>query len=227
MDRHAFRAIWHDYNSGVYFVTMCSINKIRIFGTIHDNTMHLSPLGEIAKKCLDKITDHHPNCTILNHVIMPNHIHIVIAVGTRYIASATQNAHQTCTQPNPTTKQNKPQSIGCLKAPRHGEICADFHHNSTLATIIGSFKAAVTRLARTNDTALLTNNSAMQSRTNDPAMQSRTNDPAMQSRTRCIASLPIWQPRFHEHIIRDQRAYDNIMQYIDTNVSNWDKDCFK
>ncbi|MCM1332935.1 MAG: hypothetical protein NC248_10040 [Bacteroides sp.] len=84
MDRHAFRAIWHDYNSGVYFVTMCSINKTRIFGTIHNNTMHLSPLGEIAKKCLDKITDHHPNCTILNHVIMPNHIHIVIAVGTRY-----------------------------------------------------------------------------------------------------------------------------------------------
>lgn len=211
MDRHAFRAIWHGYNSGVYFVTMCSINKTRIFGTIHDNTMHLSPLGEIAKKCLDKITDHHPNCIILNHVIMPNHIHIVIAVGTRYIASATQNAQQTRTQPNPTTKQNEPQSIGCLKAPRHGEICADFHHNSTLATIIGSFKAAVTRLARTNDTAL----------------QPRTNDPALQSRTRCIASLPIWQPRFHEHIIHDQRAYDNIMQYIDTNVSNWDKDCFK
>lgn len=41
-----------------------------------------------------------------------------------------------------------------------------------------------------------------------------------------IATIPCWQSRFHEHIIRNQRAFDNIMDYIDNNVARWDQDCF-
>ena len=85
-------------------------------------------------------------------------------VGTRYIASA-------------QAKQNAGQKMGCLRAPQHGEPCEDFHHNSSLAVVVGTFKAAVARLMR----------------------------------TRCIASLrqqqqkqKVWQPRYHEHIIRNQ-----------------------
>lgn len=178
-NRQQSRADWHDYRDGVYFVTICSTDKKHIFGEIADDEMHLSELGG-ATDCLNEIPNHHPDAEILSHVVMPNHIHIIIAitghVGTRYIASAPAAANK----------------LGCLKAPRHGEICNDFHHNSRLAVIVGSFKAAVTRLAR----------------------------------TRYIASLPIWQPRFHEHIIRDRHALDNIMTYIDENVSRWDKDCF-
>lgn len=35
-----------------------------------------------------------------------------------------------------------------------------------------------------------------------------------------------WQPRFHESIVRNQYAFDNIMNYIDTNVENWCYDTF-
>lgn len=35
-----------------------------------------------------------------------------------------------------------------------------------------------------------------------------------------------WQPRFHEHIIRNQHSYENIMNYVDGNVKNWCNDCF-
>ncbi len=35
-----------------------------------------------------------------------------------------------------------------------------------------------------------------------------------------------WQPRFHEHIIRSRNAYDRIMNYVENNVANWEKDCF-
>ena len=37
---------------------------------------------------------------------------------------------------------------------------------------------------------------------------------------------PIWQLRFHDHIIRNERKYNEIWQYIDTNPQNWRKDCF-
>ena len=192
-DRHAFRAEWHDYNSGIYFVTICSKDKQHIFGKIKDSIMILSDIGKIVERCILDISNHHTNVELWNHVIMPNHIHMVInvgtqpaPVGTRYIASE---------QPMQTARQH----MGCLRVPRHGEPCEDFHHNSSLAVVVGTFKAAVTRLMR----------------------------------TRCIASLPrqhqiqtVWQPRYHEHIIRNQRAFENIMNYVDTNIEKWSHDCF-
>ena len=191
-DRHAFRAEWHDYNSGIYFVTICSKDKQHIFGNIRNSNMILSEIGKIVESCILDISNHHTNVELWNHVIMPNHIHMVInlatppPVGTRYIASA-QAMH------------NAGQNMGCLRAPRHGEPCEDFHHNSSLAVVVGTFKAAVTRLMR----------------------------------TRCIASLrrqqqiqTVWQPRYHEHIIRNQRAFENIMNYVDTNIEKWSHDCF-
>ena len=202
-DRHAFRAEWHDYNSGIYFVTICSKDKQHIFGKIKDSIMILSDIGKIVERCILDISNHHTNVELWNHVIMPNHIHMVInvgtqpaPVGTRYIASA---------QPMQTAGQN----MGCLRAPRHGEPCEDFHHNCSLAVVVGTFKAAVTRLMRTRCGLM---------------------------RTRCIASLQqqqqqqqiqtVWQPRYHEHIIRNQRAFENIMKYVDTNIENWSHDCF-
>ena len=35
-----------------------------------------------------------------------------------------------------------------------------------------------------------------------------------------------WQPRFHDHIIRDEVEYRRISYYIETNVENWETDCF-
>ena len=36
----------------------------------------------------------------------------------------------------------------------------------------------------------------------------------------------IWQPSFHDHIIRDKEDYDKIWEYIDTNPLKWELDCF-
>ena len=36
-----------------------------------------------------------------------------------------------------------------------------------------------------------------------------------------------WQPRFHDHIIRDARSFETIQNYIANNPRNWQKDKFK
>ena len=38
--------------------------------------------------------------------------------------------------------------------------------------------------------------------------------------------VSIFQRSFHDHIIRDQKDYDKIWEYIDTNVLKWQLDCF-
>lgn len=173
-DRHRIRACWHDYNSGIYFVTICARDKSHILGKIEGGVFHKSPLGAIVEKHICAISSHYRDVEVWNYVIMPNHVHMVIAVGTRFIASGPR----------------EDSSIGCLKSSLHGDTCVDFHHNSRLGAVVGAFKAGVSREAR----------------------------------TRLIASLPCWQSRFHEHIIRNQQSLDAIMYYIDNNVENWASD---
>lgn len=36
----------------------------------------------------------------------------------------------------------------------------------------------------------------------------------------------LWQPKYHDHIIRNQSEYQKIWEYIDTNPLNWQQDCY-
>jgi len=38
--------------------------------------------------------------------------------------------------------------------------------------------------------------------------------------------LPVWQSRFHDHIIRNAGEYQRIKKYISENPMNWEKDTF-
>ncbi len=38
--------------------------------------------------------------------------------------------------------------------------------------------------------------------------------------------ISIWQRSYHDHIIRGEKDYKKIWEYIDTNVIRWEKDCF-
>ncbi|MBQ3492174.1 MAG: transposase [Oscillospiraceae bacterium] len=40
------------------------------------------------------------------------------------------------------------------------------------------------------------------------------------------AGEKIFQRSYHDHVIRDQRDYDKIWQYIDNNPLRWKEDCF-
>ena len=61
-DRHTFRADWHHYNSGVFFVTICANHMEHIFGNIINNQMHFSAAGKIVKECVRDIPNHHKLC---------------------------------------------------------------------------------------------------------------------------------------------------------------------
>lgn len=193
-DRHAFRAKWHDYNAGIYFITICTHEKRHIFGHISHDRMLWSPLGKIADSCIREISSHHNDVEIWNHVIMPNHIHAVIAVGAQYIAPETSIPNIPIAPETPAS----PINVGCLKPPCHGGGVECNHFNSALAVVVRTFKAAVSRKARAQSA----------------------------EGAQCIAPLRVWQRNYHEHIIRNQRALDNILNYIDNNVVNWHEDRF-
>ena len=156
--------------------------------------MYLTQAGILTESQISNLSKHFPDIEIWNHVVMPNHIHIIISirnvqnVGTLFKASAT-----TSLEPSAATSLEPSATInlGCLRQRRHDAPDEqDFHHNTRLSVIIRCLKGGVKR-----DTGRLGISFA-------------------------------WQSRYYEHIIRNRRAYENIMNYIDKNVENWHYDRF-
>ena len=74
------RATWHHYDGGVYFVTICTRNHIHYFGEISDGQMRLSSMGEIVCANIMDIPFHVSNVDIPLYAVMPNHVHLVVAI---------------------------------------------------------------------------------------------------------------------------------------------------
>ena len=177
--RKPLRLTEYDYGqAGVYFVTICTHGGDCIFGEIGpDQTWIPSDLGKLAEEELSQISVHRPNVTILHSVVMPNHVHILLQIQPRGFLAG-----------RGTTCRAR------LSGERNfGPLARD-----SLSTIIGAYKAAVTR--RWRQTAATTS-------------RGPTPKPA-----------PVWQTRYHDHVVRNDADYLRIWNYIDTNPAKWAED---
>jgi putative transposase len=77
--RRSIRLKGFDYTQGgAYFVTLCTLGKICIFGEVVDGEMQLSEWGEIARAYWLEIPQHFPDIQLDEFVVMPNHIHGIV-----------------------------------------------------------------------------------------------------------------------------------------------------
>ncbi len=167
---------WDYRNAGWYFVTICTRNKEAFFGDVVDGSVRLSHLGEAAQRFWLEIPAHIPTVTIDVFVVMPNHIHGILAiVETLHATSlhATSLHASSATSLHATSPQPKAMSTMSPKA-------------GSLGAVIRSYKAAVTTWAKQNSFV-------------DFA----------------------WQPRYWDHVIRDEHALRAIRQYICDNPLRW------
>jgi len=74
------RASWHDYNSGEYFITICTKDRKHYFGEIINGEMQLSMIGKYIDECIQKISEHNQYAQIPEYVIMPDHIHLIVII---------------------------------------------------------------------------------------------------------------------------------------------------
>jgi REP element-mobilizing transposase RayT len=74
------RAVWHDYNGGDYFITICTAERMHYFGEINNGEMVLNGLGQKFDELILNIKNHNPYCEIPVYQIMPNHVHLIVCV---------------------------------------------------------------------------------------------------------------------------------------------------
>ena len=77
--RRSIRLQGYDYSqAGLYFVTICCLDKVCRFGRVEDDVMILNTAGKFADACWLAIPEHFPNAILHEYVVMPNHVHGII-----------------------------------------------------------------------------------------------------------------------------------------------------
>ena len=72
----------YDYSqSGHYFITICTENRVEWFGKIENGEMLLNEHGIIAQRIWLEIPQHFGYISLDEFMVMPNHIHGIIVVG--------------------------------------------------------------------------------------------------------------------------------------------------
>lgn len=153
----------YDYSKeGIYYVTICSYQRKNTFCKIDDRIFDIefndtdfdkyieyTIIGRHIDKGIQNINELYTNVSVLNYIIMPNHIHILIEFDDK-----------------PLNKKGK---------------------QVNLFKIISSFKQFVTKTVNSDTTN-------------------------------------IWQKSYYEHIVRNEKEFDIINEYIIYNPLKWKLD---
>ncbi len=164
--RKSIRLQGYDYSqAGYYYITICSHNHQELFGSIENGETVLSEIGSLVKTFWEDIPSHFP-VTLDQWVIMPNHIHGIIVIHPSNKIVDTDN--NGCNQNNIIDNSNENTDNSTEKIdnsnvgvqyiePLH--LCDNNHFEKlpnsyqhiipkSIGSIIRSFKAQVTRVAR-------------------------------------------------------------------------------
>jgi REP element-mobilizing transposase RayT len=80
--RRSLRLPAYDYSqAGAYFITVCTQNRVMLFGKIIDCDVRLNEMGTIVQQSWEDLATHYHDIDLDAFVIMPNHVHGIIILG--------------------------------------------------------------------------------------------------------------------------------------------------
>ncbi|HEY9830242.1 MAG TPA: transposase [Stenomitos sp.] len=217
--RRSIRLKGYDYTrEGAYYFTICCHQRRCLLGEIKDGVMHLNLVGATVKAVWDSLPQYFPLIELDAFVIMPNHIHGIIVItdsagNYNPNRNSTPHLNSDCRGEAfvPGCNNTSPEFLYTNASPFSG--CNDIPQQ-TLSTNASPFPTS-------NDTppprgtksgsigAILQNFKSVATR--------RVNRITRNSGT-------LWQRNYHEEIIRNEKAYENIRRYIVENPLSWDED---
>jgi putative transposase len=152
---------WDYGSNGLYYITICTQNRIHYFGEIVSEnvetqniaSLRKTQLGEIGYANWLDIPNHFSFVKLDDFVIMPNHIHAILFI-------------------------NKPDKVD-WQLNKFGV------QSENMASVIRGYKASVKTYTTKNNIEFG------------------------------------WQPRYYDHVIRNEKEYLNISRYILNNPEQW------
>jgi REP element-mobilizing transposase RayT len=126
--RRSIRLQGYDYSqNGAYVVTICTQDRVSLFGEITEAEMVLNNAGKMVERWWLELAHKFPQIELDAHVVMPNHFHgIVVIVGA-----------DLCVCPSPMNRQED-------QGAHTGAPLQDLLPNPSLSQIVQWFKTMTT-----------------------------------------------------------------------------------
>lgn len=113
--RHFMRKKGFDYGVGVFHVTICTKDRMHLFGAVENGVMILNKMGRMIDQQWRDLPKRFPGIELDEFVIMPNHLHGIMIVGAGL-------------DPAPSETESGVKQAGARPAP-------------TVSSVIGAFKS--------------------------------------------------------------------------------------
>ena len=147
------RAIWHDYNGGIYFVTICTKGRVHYFGEIsHGDSnvaepiVNLTIIGQYTNIQFSNVTSHYPYAKIPLWVVMPNHIHAVVIIEGNEIPYERRNIEQAGVLKNVETGR----LVNNVETGRAPSLQKIDDMKGWLSVVVGGLKSSISKFAHEN-----------------------------------------------------------------------------
>ena len=193
---------WDYANIAAYFITVCTKNRKHYFGEIADEEMHLNEIGNITEQEWIKTPELRPdmNLELGEFVVMPNHFHGIIIIGENHYNTKSETLN------DPDTERGDDTGINALRRDAiHGISTNDMNVTTNINDIKNKF--------------------GPQSKNLGSIIRGFKSSVTTHAKKIGIPDFA-WQPRFHDHIIRDAKSFELIQNYIASNPKNWKEDKF-
>ena len=187
---------WDYTNNGLYFVTICTKDRKHYFGEIKNGKMLLSPVGAIANVLWAELGHRNKTATLGEFIVMPNHIHGIIELDN--LNSNTDIAQEIPNLNSSTDIARKnPDINSSTDVARNVPGINSDNHFSKISPKPNSLSAII-----------------------------RSYKSAVTKHCNRLNLDFGWQSRYHDHIIRNEKSFQNISNYIIYNPQNWKEDQF-
>ena len=196
----------------LYYITICVFHYFELFGKIIEDKMHLNDIGNFVRNELFETENYYNTVAIDEYVIMPNHIHVILFISndeanlkfvkqnrieTEILRVMEYHSDEKCRGLIHQTR-NKTQ-----KFYDSDEKCRGLIHQTQKKSPIEPEKGSINR------TPTLGN-----------IIRHFKASTAYQLHIQGIKNFK-WQRNFHDHIIRNDKDYYFIKNYIINNPANW------
>jgi putative transposase len=190
---------WNYGWNAAYFITICTQNREHFFGEIADREIKLSDIGKLVESEWLKTPLIRPdmNLELGPFIVMPNHFHAILIIR--------ENPYNSNALPEDVIQgRNAKKGIDEMQRRDAMHRVSTPHHDQIPDEYKNSFGPQSKNLS-----------SIIRGFKSAVSKHARKYNPDF-----------AWQPRFHDHIIRDDKSYNRIAEYILNNPLKWAADKF-
>ncbi len=235
--RRSIRLKGYDYSqAGLYFITICVLDRECFFGEIRDGEMVLNDAGIMVNKWWQKIPEKFPDIEMDVYQIMPNHFHAIVN------NNGTGVGANPCVRPMDDTTNNIVGVDPCVNPTHMGQDFAGYSGQTRGSAPtpdtdrgIGNGDGGADSILGEHGNNILGEhgNNILGEHVGSPLHRvvqwfktMTTNEYIRGVKTLGWTRFnrKLWQRNYWEHIIRNEQEYQRIADYIINNPARWQDD---